>query len=307
MAVFKQQKDPRYKPIPGKLKRWQDVVTGEVLTRTQWEKATARSRSTNNTAGSAFSHGKTGAARVQNTENASHTATRRTTQEHVQAPEDTTQGPVPIVEAPEPPPMVAAAYDVTREAAEVAHAASAGMDRLATKIGQGIAQCASYAAEAFLPAHRSYLVPPEAALRQVTEPGARLFARHSHIQVDLGPDGDDIGDLFVGVMACITAISVQKIQYENARLQAIHDFEVANGPGSYAAAVAAMRGQAPQGASQNGQAQNGHGHQNGSGGSANGTPAYPGPNQQGDGRITTLTDQLLREHANGHRERRHLG
>ncbi len=294
------QKDPRYKPVPGKLKRWLDTQTGAILTRSQFEKATAHVSKPGNTTGSTLLHRKTYAAQVGSVESAAEAAAGST------VVESAVSGPTPIVEPPEPPPIVAAAYDVTKEAADVAHAASAGIDRLATKIGQGIAQCASYAAEAFLPAHRAYWAPPEAALRQVTEPAARLVARHSHLSVDLGPDGDDIGDLFVGVMACITAISVQKIQYENAKLQYIHEFEVKNGPGSYQAAVAASRGAAPSGTQNTGQAAAPVRHEGAAGSGANGATADSGAGAGSERGVLTITDELIRSHANGHRERRSL-
>lgn len=285
-------KDPRYKPIPGRLRRYQDVQTGEVIGRKEFERRTnpakAAAAPTGSTSAPIKMPGNQGPTPVPDRAGSA------------------SAGPVPMVETPEPPSFIQQSYDVTKEAAEVAHAAAAGMDLLATKIGQGVAQSASYFAQAFLPDRLAYWAPPEPALRQVTEPAARLIARHSHVQLDLGPDADDIGDLFVGVMACVTAISVQKIQYENAKMQAIHDFEVLNGPGSYAKALAASRGQAPGGAVQNGQAQNALSNENPAGHGANGHAAAQQHDFQRNGHGPTLTDELLAGYANGHRERRSL-
>lgn len=291
------QKDPRYKPVnSGNSRKYLDQVTGELISRREFEKRTgtiAQGSPAGSQPAPQKSQASPGFARAK--PRAQGTGTPEA---------EIGYGPVPLVEVPEPPPAVQAAYDVTREAAEVAHAAARSMDKLADKIGEGIAWCASYMAGAFLPDRLQYLTIDAPVLSQVTKPAARIAARHMPVTLDLGPDAEDLGDLFNGVMACVTAISVNRLRMKQEELRLIKEFEAKNGPGSYAEALAAARGQAAPSNQQYGQAQGALGTQGAAGNNSAGGAAAPGMGGRSQPGNVTLIDDLVRSASNGHRQQR---
>lgn len=229
MAV-KPLKDPRYKPMrtaPGTGRRYLDTHTGQVLTRSEFERVTTTQNgptgSPERAAQSPGSLGKPGQP------------------DPVLAAGDQ---PINVVEAPAPPPLLATAQKFADQAEALAHAATKSSDTLANKVADGLALCSAFVADALLPPRVHYLAIEADALGKVYRPAGRIVARHLPVQMGaLSPDGEDLVELFNGMLFCVTAIAANKMLYDKQQERMRQEYEriydQQHGSGSFAAALAA--------------------------------------------------------------------
>lgn len=221
-------------------------------------------------------------------------------------------GPVPVADVPEPPPLASFASAANRAGETVAEAvAQKTSDGLANMIGDGIAMCLNLLADVGLPPDKKYLAIESAAMARVTRPGTRLVMRRLPVEVQpVGPDGQDMVELFNGVMYCVTAVVANKMVWDaemrkrEAEYAALYDAHY--GSGSYQAAYG-VSGQ--QSSARNGgpvpvpptqRAANGSATvSNGPGYAGNASAAAPGGSntEQDSGRAANLIHSLYEQHA----------
>jgi len=202
MAV-KPLKDPRYRPLrlPGTTaRRYLDTVTGETITRAEFERRTNPAKVSSDPSGRATEPAKTQAAPGFTQADQGGGSSGLETQ--------------PVVEAPPPPPVIEAASLIGEKAEALAAAAKKSSDHLANMVADGIAMCVSFMAQATLPDHLQYYALPADAWGKVLRPAGRIVARHMPVHLNASPDGEDMVALFNGVMFCFTAVAANKVLYK---------------------------------------------------------------------------------------------
>lgn len=251
------QKDPRYKLLSKTPRQYRDMLTGELLSRTQFEQRTrGKPLGGNATTTPQPSHSpKSAVVNHQNSGNHTTTVDMANSGSGMDITLDATTVvsggdiPIPMADLPEPPPLISGLNQAASIGQDVAKAAGQkASDSLANIVGDGLAMCLNLIADIKAAPDKRYLVVETSALAMVTKPAARIVARHLPVEIEaVGPDGQDAAEIFKGVMYCVTAIwankqvfdeEIKKREAEYAKL-----FDAHYGPGSYARALAQVASQ----------------------------------------------------------------
>lgn len=261
----KQQKDPRFQLLKGSgPRRYMDRATGEVITRGEFERRTAKKEAL---AAPVVGTGKPMAPPMVarnplGSQDGAKAANPGTGTGATPEP----AGAIPHVVVPPPPPglvispgeALAGATRIADAAGEAAQALDSGNAEVANQATPFVALAISGTCNALLPPGFKFLALEPEDLQTVVAPGGRIIARHLPVHIDpLREDGKDAIALLSGLGLCGTQIwnnwrDEQKAKEERRLLEQY--YRPTGGPGHHEAAAPLGAGQA--GAAAVGQASN---------------------------------------------------
>lgn len=242
MAV-KPQKDPRYKLVQKTPRRYRDVLTGELLNRSQFEQRTKEQPT--------VASGPTTPRPEPRLQKPLASQEIPGEPRHSGAVDSAVDYLTPIADVPEPPPMISMANAAAQAGVDVTQAAAQKTsDSLANLIGDTVAMIGNLVLDVKVSMERRYLVIDTPTLEKVTRPASRLAMRHLPFEWNkeiVSPDAQDAAEMAQGVALCVAAVWANK-QVFDAEMRRREEeyaqlFDAHYGPGSYQRARAQAAGQ----------------------------------------------------------------
>lgn len=250
-----ERRSKEYKRISENPRRYKHVVTGEIITREEYQRRTAappgespippdggapaptiRTHTPRKNPGAP---GKTQSPRATLGLGAYGVGTQDTqgTQSYAQADPD---GPTPVADMPPPPPGMQAATTMSEVIEETTKQVGAGNTALANIVGEALAMCLELVQDTKTGLEHRWMVLSRKEWERMTKPSMRIAARHLPIEISQdmnNPDAQDAAELFKGVMYAVTAMWANKQVFEREMRKLEHEYELEYdtrfGPGAY--------------------------------------------------------------------------